>query len=89
MNIHQAKIGDVLIQGGHPGHAVIIVDEVEDSQTGNRLFLLAQSYMPAQEVQILNNPNNQAISPWYQLQEGTIRTPEWTFYSSDLRRFEE
>src|SRR5690606_14359296 len=38
--------GDVLVQGGFPGHAVLVLDLAEDDQ-GRRYFLLGQSYMPA------------------------------------------
>ncbi len=52
------------------------------------MMLLAQSYMPAQELQILKNPNNTSLSPWYNIDFGTtLETPEWTFSSSQLRRF--
>lgn len=84
--IQEAEIGDVLIQGGHPGHAVIIVDKAV-SEAGNSIYLLAQSYMPAQEIQVLNNRNNSQINPWYELQEGSIYTPEWSFTSENLKRF--
>ena len=88
VKINEAKIGDVLIQGGHPGHAVIIVDKATNPETQKSVYLLAQSYMPAQELQILKNRTDSKISPWYELGEGTISTPEWTFESGDLRRFE-
>ena len=82
------QIGDVLIQGGSPGHAVIVVDMAENPDTGQKLYLLAQSYMPAQDIQILKNPGNAKISPWYALKaEGNIITPEWGFTSSDLKCF--
>ena len=85
INIYDADIGDILIIGGHPGHAVIIIDKVH--KDGKNLYLLAQSYMPAQEIQILNNPINNDLSPWFELQVGTIQTPEWNFDSSNLKRF--
>jgi len=88
VDINKAKIGDVLIQGGYPGHAVIIVDKAKNDSTGENIYLIAQSYMPAQEIQILKNPENEKISPWFELKEGTIRTPEWRFRSEDLKRFE-
>jgi hypothetical protein len=45
--------------------------------------------MPAQEIQILKNPINKT-SPWYSVDFGEIlETPEWTFYKTDLKRFEE
>lgn len=82
------QIGDVLIQGGSPGHAVIVVDMAINKKTGEKLFMLAQSYMPAQETQILHNLNNQQLSPWYSLElNGAIETPEWVFKKGDLRRF--
>ena len=83
------QIGDVLIQGGSPGHAVIVVDMALKLDTGEKLFLLAQSYMPAQEIHILKNPEEPGISPWYRLnQDDQINTPEWRFYKEDLKRFE-
>lgn len=86
--IEDMRIGDVFIKGGTPGHAVIVVDMAENTQTGEKLFLLAQSYMPAQDIQLLNNPNNNGLSPWYSTNFGeTLRTPEWTFTKNDLKRF--
>ncbi len=80
--------GDVLIYGGSPGHAVTIVDMAEN-RAGKKLYMLAQSYMPAQEIQVLANPNNPDISPWYELNDSaTILTPEWTFYPNQLKRFD-
>lgn len=83
------EAGDVFIKGGHPGHAVLVVD-VATNDEGDKVFMLAQSYMPAQEIHILNNPSNSTLSPWYQVSEveDMIQTPEWTFYSNQLRTFE-
>lgn len=82
------QIGDVFIKGGSPGHAVIVMDMALHEKTGEKLFLLAQSYMPAQEIQILKNPMNPAISPWYSTSfSGPLLTPEWTFQKSHLKRF--
>ena len=79
-------VGDVFIQGGFPGHAVIVVDMAVHN--GKKAFLLAQSYMPAQEVHILKNPYNAQLSPWYILKESDkLYTPEWTFDWADLKRF--
>lgn len=82
------RIGDVFIRGGSPGHAVIVLDLAENAAAGKKVFLLAQSYMPAQDVHVLRNPNSDALSPWYDLAFGdTLRTPEWTFASNALMRF--
>ncbi|MFK7935572.1 MAG: DUF4846 domain-containing protein [Saprospiraceae bacterium] len=86
--LDKLQIGDVFIQGGFPGHAVIVLDVIEHISTGKRLFMLGQSYMPAQEIQVLQNPMNASLSPWYELNSNQeIQTPEWTFYRSDLKRF--
>ncbi len=54
-----------------------------------KIFLLCQSYMPAQEIHILKNFNNKDLSPWYETDfEGDLETPEWTFSKSNLRRYE-
>lgn len=79
-------VGDVLIKGGSPGHAVLIMDMARHSQTGERIFLLAQSYMPAQDIHLLKNINESGISPWYRVPKHTdLNTPEWTFYVNQLR----
>ena len=90
VNIENIEIGDVFIQGGSPGHAVIIVDMAVDKDSGRKVFLLAQSYMPAQELQVLKNPNDASLSPWYSTDSlEVLQTPEWTFSKSDLKRFSE
>lgn len=88
IKIEDLGIGDVFIQGGSPGHAVIIVDLAENPDTNEKAFLLAQSYMPAQEIHILNNPLNTKISPWFSVNFGEkLVTPEWTFEKNNLKRF--
>jgi len=86
--VEEMQIGDIFIQGGSPGHCVIVVDMAENESTGQKLFILAQSYMPAQDIQILINPLNEKISPWYELDFGhKLITPEWEFNEVDLKRF--
>ncbi len=89
VSIDDMEIGDVLIQGGSPGHAVLIIDMAVNESNGEKLYMLAQSYMPAQETHILKNNHNPELSPWYLLDDHfEIRTPEWTFQKTDLMRFE-
>jgi hypothetical protein len=80
------QAGDVLIQTGNPyGHAVMVTDVCSDVN-GRKLFMLAQSYMPAQETQILLNPASNTV--WYEaIENSSIQTPEWTFQTGDLRRW--
>lgn len=87
VSLKDMQIGDVFIQGGSPGHAVIVVDIVKNGQ-GNQMFLLAQSYMPAQEIHVLKNFKNVDSSPWYNTENlEQLLTPEWNFNKNDLRRF--
>ncbi|MCC7029491.1 MAG: hypothetical protein IT257_04235, partial [Chitinophagaceae bacterium] len=80
--------GDVWIRGGSPGHAVIVLD-VATNKAGKKIFLIAQSYMPAQDIHILKNPGNELISPWYAVEDiqNELETPEYTFYKTELRRW--
>ncbi len=83
------NIGDVFIKGGFPGHAAIVVDTAIDPATGEKMFLLAQSYTPAQDIQILQNPAAPDHGSWYSLPwRGRLVTPEWTFKASELKTFD-
>lgn len=74
------NIGDVIVQPGSPGHAVIVVDKAGDS------FILAQSYMPAQEIEILKGPSSAWNVITLAQESGNqyiINTPEWNFRIND------
>ncbi len=87
-NLEDIKIGDVFIKGGFPGHAVIVMDVAKHKNSGKKIFLLAQSYMPAQDIHILKNPNNTALNPWYSTDfEDKLYTPEWTFDKNQLKKW--
>ena len=79
--------GDLLLEGGSPGHCVMIVDMASD-ENGNKCFLLAQGYIPAQDFHVLTNPLHPE-DPWYYENEMDypIRTPSWTFNEGSLRQW--
>lgn len=78
------RTGDVIIRGGFPGHAVIVMD-VAENNNGEKIYLLAQSYMPAQDIHILKNPTDEKLSPWYLVTEkSVIQTPEYVFTTNQL-----
>ena len=83
--------GDILIQGGYPGHAILVLDVA--SGGGRRLLLLGQSYMPAQQFHVLKNTQDPALSPWFDEARLDTKpglfTPEWwrPFARSDIRHF--
>ena len=84
-DINNIQSGDVFIRGGFPGHTVIVVD-VAKNKTGETVYMLAQSYMPAQDIHILQNPNDQQLSPWYTVNnDEEIRTPEYVFKRNELK----
>jgi hypothetical protein len=60
-NPNELKTGDIFIHGGAPGHCFIVMDVIENVQH-KKQFLLAQSYMPAQNIQVL-----QYGSPWFSM----------------------
>ena len=78
------EIGDVYIQGGSPGHAVIVADAAR-GRDGSTWVILLQSYMPAQEIHVLKSDQG----AWYgaRLVGTELVTPEWTFPRESLRRF--
>ena len=83
-NAEEIKAGDVFIKGGSPGHCFIVMDVIENSNH-HKQFLLAQSFMPAQNIQILKSEG----SPWLNINRqpviyyGELVKPQY------LRRFVE
>ena len=86
-----AQPGDVLIHGGAPGHAVLVLDIAENPATHQRYLLLAQSYMPAQSIHVLRNGDQPALGAWFAVpgpEQLEVDTPEWTFGRNELAHFE-
>lgn len=86
--LEEILAGDVFLTGGSPGHVVMVVDVCENAQ-GEKAFLLAQGYMPAQEFHVLKNPEHEN-DPWYYENEITypLQTPEYTFSEGTLKRLD-
>lgn len=78
--VEQLRAGDVLINGGYPGHAEIIIDEAAD-KTGHKVYLIAQSFTPAQEIEIFNK--------WFKIDPNAddFDTPRWVFTGRYAKRF--
>ena len=90
-SVAELRIGDVLIQGGFPGHALLVVDLARNA-AGKTAVLLAQSYMPAQSIHVVVNPADPDGGAWYRLDDETaIQTPDWPrpFSPKDFRRLPE
>jgi hypothetical protein len=63
INANDIKVGDVFIKGGSPGHCFIVMN-IATNKAHHKRFLLAQSFMPAQNIQIVQNG-----SPWFSMNE--------------------
>jgi hypothetical protein len=75
--------GDFFVLGGSPGHAVLVLD-VAVNESGERVALLGQGFIPAQDFHLLS-PGSEG--PWFPLQAGEVATPFWKpFPWSSLRR---
>jgi hypothetical protein len=58
------------------------------SKDGRIIYLIAQGYMPAQDIHLLNNPRDAQLSPWYQVtDDNELVTPEYLFYKDQLKRW--
>ena len=88
ISLSDLRVGDVFLKGGSPGHVVMVVDTCVN-EAGEKAFLLAQGYMPAQEFHVLKNPRHDD-DPWYYEREVTypFSTAQYTFPEGSLRRLE-
>ena len=86
----QVQPGDILIHGGAPGHAVLVLDVAENPVSHQKYVLLAQSYMPAQSIHVLRNVDAPTLGAWFAvpgLAVAEFNTPEWPFERQELARF--
>jgi hypothetical protein len=86
VSIKNIAPGDVFIRAGGPGHAMLVADVAENSK-GEKIFLLLQSFIPAQEIHLVINPLRAEWGPWYSAADSLITTPGWQFTSKNLRRW--
>lgn len=87
INLEELRPGDMFLEGGSPGHCLLIVD-IAENINGERCFLLAQGYMPAQDFHILKNPLHPE-DPWYYVSEidYPLSSPSWIFDEGSLVRW--
>lgn len=79
------RAGDMILKGSTPGHCVLAIDEAEND-AGEKCYLLAQGYMPAQSFHILTNPNAEdENNMWYYEKDLNfpIVTPGFTFNENE------
>ena len=72
--------GDLMIVGGFPGHAIVLLDVAESSS--KTFVLVGEGYMPAQDFHIEIGP----VEGWWPYDDG-VRLPHWELPASSLRRW--
>ena len=80
-------VGAVITWPGSPGHCCIIINETTDNN-GEKLYKLAEGYMPAQSIYILSNPYEPQLNPWYHLNKNEVLTASCDFKNFYLKKFE-
>ena len=87
--ITEALPGDFLLQGGSPGHTVLLLD-VATNPDGRRVALIGQGFMPAQEFHVVRS-SSALDGVWFLLprgEDGQVATPSWRpFGGGELWRF--
>ncbi|WP_342645826.1 DUF4846 domain-containing protein [Mucilaginibacter sp. CSA2-8R] len=81
-NAADIQAGDLFIKGGSPGHCFIVMNVVENKTTRQKKFLLAQSFIPAQNIQIV-----QSDSPWFSLYDYAMIPYGQLINKAYLKRF--
>jgi len=82
VTINDMSAGDIFVIGGFPGHAVTIVDVIEN-ECGDKKMMLSQSFMPAQDHHILINTENNTV--WFNIDE--VPNIGFWFTENNLKRF--
>jgi len=79
----------MLIHGGAPGHAVLVVVDVAMNLISHQQYVrLAQGYMPAQRIHLLCNAKAPGRGAGFALpgpDKEEFETPEWTFSCQKLK----
>lgn len=81
-NAADIQVGDIFIKGGSPGHCFIVMSVAENRTTRQKKFLLAQSFIPAQNIQIIKSD-----SPWFSLDEYALIPYGLLINKAYLKRF--
>ena len=84
VEIFEMEPGDIFNQNGH---AISVIDIIINKGNGKKKFMISQSYMidptMGDEQHILLNPSSGNV--WYDLNDNTVFTPEWTMNPKIIR----
>jgi len=73
--------GDVIVEGGFPGHAVLVLDVATRSE--RTWILIGEGFMPAQDFHVELGPDN----GWWEWTDKGLALPHWPLAQSALRRW--
>lgn len=73
--------GDVVVVGGSPGHAVLLLDVAV--RGGDTFVLVGEGFMPAQDFHVERGP----VGGWWPWTAAGLALPHWPLPASGLRRF--
>ena len=79
--VGQPQAGDVLVVGGSPGHAVVLLDVA--TRGDEVLLLIGEGYMPAQDFHVEHGP----VGGWWVWSEDGVDLGHWRMPPSSLRRW--
>lgn len=83
IKLSEMTVGDTLI---NDAHAVLVVDEAINEK-GEKCWLFAQGYMPAQDFHVLENPKHYDDVWYYESEfDDEIRTTSYIFTKEDIYR---
>ena len=80
--VSEPRGGDVLVEGGSPGHAVLLLD-VAVGPDDVTYLLVGEGFMPAQDFHIELGPHD----GWWTWTEAGLELPHWPLGRDSLRRF--
>lgn len=75
------RAGDLLVKGGFPGHAVVLLDVA--TRGDETLLLIGEGYMPAQDFHVEIGPEQ----GWWSWTDSGLALPHWPMPKDSLRRF--
>lgn len=79
--VESPQPGDMLVEPGSPGHAVVILNVATRGES--TFLLLGEGYMPAQQFHVEHGPHN----GWWEWRSAGLRLPAFYMPESSLRRW--
>lgn len=78
--VETPRPGDILVEPGSPGHAVVLLDVATDAE--NTYVLIGEGFMPAQDFHVELGP----VDGWWKWEDGVVLA-HWALPASGLRRW--